>query len=211
MGQNPIKFGLKTGATFPTMAVSGGNNQQEAAKITVSYYAGAVLNIPISDRFVIQPGVTYIGKGSKSQYSKSSTNETGSVSSMGKSKILPFYLELPLNALFSFETLYGKFFLGGGPYYAFGKSGKQEVSTTKIQDGQKTVIETKNDIKFGEHSDSNLKTEDMGLNFLAGYEFSNGFNFHAGYGFGLQNIASSTFGAQKIKNRVLSVGFGLNF
>lgn len=205
--ESPVKFGVKAGVTFPNLVVSGEDSEDDV-KTTTSFYLGGTVTFPVSDMFSVQSGLSLIGKGTESK--ELEDGNTG-LSVSGKAKINPFYLEIPVNAIVNFESGNGKFFLGAGPYYAFGVGGKIKFTGSSTSDGSTTTASVKQDIKFGNSAEDTFKKGDFGLNFLAGYEMKNGFNIHAGYGLGLSNVMNVDADVAKVKNSVLSVGLGYSF
>ncbi|RBQ08756.1 porin family protein [Pedobacter miscanthi] len=206
---NNIKIGVKAGVTFPTFGVSGTENKGYEQKISTSFYVGGTVDIAVSDIFSVQPGLSLIGKGGKTDFSYFNAEIGNSYTVTANSKISTMYIELPVNAVFNFDLGSGKIFIGAGPYYAVAISGKNK-STASLSGGGSTMTESVNeDIKFGK--DGTMKRGDFGVNFLAGYQLSNGFNIHAGYGLGLSNLDYADKNASKVTNRVLSVGVGFAF
>lgn len=191
----PVKYGVKAGVAFPNMTFSS-EGVSASQKSNTSFYLGGTVDLALSEMFAVQPGLTLIGKGTKT----SDTDESG----VYTQKLSTLYLEIPVNLVASFTAGSGKVFVGAGPYYAFALSGE-----TKEKDSDGTY---KEDIQFGSSDEDMLKGGDLGLNFLAGYQLSNGFNIHAGYGLGLTNLnPSSESDNYKIKNKVFSVGVGFSF
>lgn len=195
-----VRFGVKAGATFPNVSVS--EDFGIDFKTNTSFYAGVTADISISDMFSVQPGLTFIGKGFKVKETFSEEGITGTVSS----KVNAFYIELPVNVLVNIPVGEDKVFLGAGPYYSMGITGKIKSSgNVEGFEGSDSA-----DIEFGD--DGDLKRADYGVNFLAGYQLYNGFNIHAGYGLGLATInTDSGEEGSKMKNRVISVGIGFSF
>lgn len=206
---NNLKIGVKAGVTFPTFGVSGTENNGYKQKTSTSFYVGGTVDIPVSEIFSVQPGLSLIGKGGKTDFSYFNAELGNSYTVTANSKISMMYIELPVNAVFNFDLGNGKFFMGAGPYYALAISGKNK-STATLNGGGSTVTESgEEDIKFGE--DGTMKRGDFGVNFLAGYKLSNGFNISAGYGLGLSNLDYTDTDKSKVTNRVLSVGVGFSF
>nr|WP_315420607.1 porin family protein [uncultured Pedobacter sp.] len=206
---NDIKIGVKAGVTFPTFGVSGTDNAGYQQKMSTSFYIGGTVDIPVSDIFSVQPGLSLIGKGGKTDYSYYNAEPGNTFTATANSKISTMYIELPVNAVFNFDIGNGKFFVGAGPYYAMAISGKNKSTATLSGGGINVNESDEEDIKFGE--DGTMKRGDFGVNFLAGYQLSNGFNIHAGYGLGLSNIDYADTNKSKVTNRVLSVGVGFSF
>ena len=113
-------------------------------------------------------------------------------------------LEIPVNFFYRTAGKAGSFFVGGGPSLAFNISGK-----SKYDDG--TTIE-EDDIEFGSDQDNDdMKRVDEGINFLAGYEFSNGLFFSAGSNFGFKNMSLYSDDDESIKSKYFSIKIGFMF
>ncbi|TCC98697.1 porin family protein [Pedobacter hiemivivus] len=199
-----IKFGVKAGVTFPTLSYSSDLEEGMKNKANTSFYVGGTVDIPVGGMFTIQPGLTFSGKGDKQEASVSEGGDSFSA----KSSTSLMYIEIPVNAVVSFPVGEGKVFVGAGPYYGMAISGKSKMESKMTVDGVTVSDEESNDADFGKDGDT--KRSDFGVNFLGGYQLSNGFNIHAGYGLGLSNIAKNS-GDLKVKNNVLSVGVGFSF
>lgn len=198
---SPVKFGVKAGVTLPKWTADG--DEDGMIKSNLSFYVGGTVDFQVSEMFSVQPGITLSGKGFKVDESGSMEGMSGSVTA--KTNVM--YVEVPVNAVASLPVGDGKIFLGAGPYYGMAITGKVKSKGTITIDGQTESESSSEDIEFGK--DGDLKRGDYGVNFLAGYQLSNGFNIHAGYGLGLANIAQDS--DAKIKNRVLSFGVGFSF
>lgn len=187
-----VKFGIKAGVTFPTIAANGGASAYDGPeppdyKTNTSFYLGCTVDILVSAVFSIQPGLTLIGKGGKSQVYNSNFEPGSNLYIFeGSYKLNTMYLEIPVNAILNFKLGSGKIFFGGGPYYGFGISGKIKTEATTTTSSSSVSESTDRDVKFGSNED--FKRGDFGFNFLAGYQLKNGFNIHGGYGLGLKTI-----------------------
>ncbi len=206
-----ITYGVKAGVTFPT--VSATDIVDVTVKSITSFYVGGVVNIPVHSMLSVQPGLTLIGKGGKLSGVDTSTGVDVNTSV----ELTPMYLEIPVNLIANFEAGPGKVFVGAGPYLSFGIGGKLKAESTAF--GQ--PVSDSKDIKFGTNSTStsasdskDLKSLDIGLNFLLGYQLTNGLSINGGYGLGLTNISPNTDlpnNKESVKNSVISVGLGFTF
>jgi opacity protein-like surface antigen len=190
----PVSFGVKAGVAFPNISFSAmGTSVSLDAKTT--FYVGAVADVKVSSMFSVQPGLTFMSKGTKS--GDAFSEEEGSDLS---GSINISYLELPVNLVANFNAGAGKFFVGAGPYAAYALSGNGKAGGVK------------EDMPFGSN-DGEFKRFDFGLNFLAGYQLTNGLNIHAGYGLGLGKIMNDESSGVDlaVKNKVFSVGLGFMF
>lgn len=180
--QGGLGYGLRAGVNIPKYSTG-----LDETKSNTGFFLTGYLDAPISPNFSIQPGLSLQNKGTK-------WKPVGDQRE-GKESIMT--LDIPVNAVLKFPTTSGNFFLGAGPYVGFGLSGKFK--------GEDSQGKFENDIKFGTGSDKDLKRTDFGVNFLAGYQLSSGFQINAGYGLGLTNLAPND---GSLKNRVWSVGIG---
>ncbi|MGE8377874.1 MAG: porin family protein [Sphingobacterium sp.] len=188
--QGGLGYGLRAGVNIPKYSFENGSSESNTGFFVTGY-----LDAPVSPNFSIQPGLSLQNKGAK--WSAGDGNNSGEL----KQSIMS--LDIPVNAVAKFPTgASGNFFVGAGPYVGFALSGKNKASgNVGGAEGR-----TEWDVEFGSGADKNLKRTDFGVNFLAGYQLSNGFQINAGYGLGLTNLAPTDNGS--IKNRVWSVGIG---
>lgn len=206
---NPVKFGVKAGVAFSNMSFSS-SGASASGDTRTSFYVGGIVDLPVSEVFSVQPGLSYIGKGTKQKASGSVTLNEQTTSSSTEATVSPAYLEIPVNFIANFKAGEGKFFVGAGPYYAFGIAGKIKGKETTTKNGVTTTTNEDQKIKFGSGNDADLKRGDFGVNILAGYQLKNGLSFNAGYGLGLSNVLNESQG-YKAKNRVFTVGLGFAF
>lgn len=179
-----LGYGFKAGVNLPNYNFSNSDYETES---TTNFHVTGYLDAPINQRFSIQPGVSLQGKGAKLE------------NDMGSWKQNTMWIEVPVNAVAKFPTMGGgNFFLGAGPYAAFGISGEN-----KIESGD---FELSDEFEFGK--DGAQKGTDFGVNFLAGYRLGNGLTLGAGYGLGLADIAPDNNSDVKQTNRVLSFSIG---
>jgi hypothetical protein len=194
--QNPVKFGVKAGVTFPNMTVSAMGTSISFDSKT-SFYAGATADIPVSNIFSVQPGLILNNKGTK--INSGFDFSEGSISTNGSGTLNFMYIEVPVNLIANLSVgNSGKVFLGAGPYYAM------------AIDAYAKYAGVKEDIEIGS-GDENFKRSDFGLNFLAGYQLNNGLNIHAGYGLGLSSVIPDQEIDMKLKNKAFSIGLGFTF
>ncbi|WP_313268456.1 porin family protein [Sphingobacterium sp.] len=183
--QGGLGYGLRAGVNIPKYSIGNGSTESNTGFFVTGY-----LDAPVSPYFSVQPGLSLQNKGGK--WKPTSSSET-------KESVMS--LDIPVNLVAKLPTGgSGNFFIGAGPYVGFGLSGKRKG---EVLDG---AVKGDRDINFGSDASDDLKRTDFGINFLAGYQLTNGFQINAGYGLGLTNLdpkANST-----AKNRVWSVGIG---
>ena len=187
--QGGLGYGLRAGVNIPKYSMENGSSESNTGFFVTGY-----LDAPISPYFSIQPGLSLQNKGGK----WSETNNNNSISV--KQSIMS--LDIPVNAVAKFPTgASGNFFIGAGPYVGFALSGKNKFEGNLGDSG----LKSEEDVKFGSGDGDELKRTDFGVNFLAGYQLTNGFQINAGYGLGLTNLAPN---GGSVKNRIWSVGIG---
>ncbi|GAA4185370.1 MULTISPECIES: porin family protein [Sphingobacterium] len=188
--QGGLGYGLRAGVNIPKYSMENGSSESNTGFFVTGY-----LDAPVSPYFSIQPGLSLQNKGGK----WSETNNNNSIAV--KQSIMS--LDIPVNLVAKLPTGgSGNFFIGAGPYVGFALSGKNKFEGNLGDSG----LKTEEDVKFGSGDGDELKRTDFGVNFLAGYQLTNGFQINAGYGLGLTNLApNSNF---TTKNRVWSIGIG---
>lgn len=187
--QGGLGYGLRAGVNIPKYSYENGSSESNTG-----FFVSGYLDAPVSPYFSIQPGLSLQNKGGKRTISEGSSS--------GEFKQSIMSLDIPVNLVAKLPTgESGNFFVGAGPYVGFGLSGKNKVKGNIGNWG----AEGETDVKFGSGNDDQLKRTDFGINFLAGYQLTNGFQINAGYGLGLTNLAPNS---GSIKNRVWSVGIG---
>ena len=219
-----ITYGVKAGVTFPGMTASKSNNDAVSyAGRGTQFFGGGVVNVPVSALFTLQPGLSLVGKG----FSTEETEISGGNTAVTSNKRTPLYLELPINMIASFDAGNGKFLVGAGPYVSLALGGK--IKNSLVVNGVADAFYTDaadRDLRFGTNTDEDvntgaelkdMKSFDFGLNFLVGYQLSNGLSINAGYGLGLLNLDSNAGreslknAKPSLKNSVFSVGLGFTF
>ena len=178
-------FGFTGGASFATV------RDKVPGKATFSdskagFTVGAFFEYAYNSHFSFQPALNFVQKGGK-----------------GKDNSFTYdyrfnYLEVPMNFLYYFKSKGARFFVGAGPWFAAGISGK---ATTNDGTGAKSK-----DLSFGTNdAKDDFKTFDLGGDALVGCKMKGGFLISAGYSLGIHSI---TFHNDKIMNYYYSVRVG---
>ena len=188
MAQGKVSFDISAGISS-AMVKSESDNQEDNSKSRVGLTAGVGMRIPMGTHFSFGTGLNFLQKGGKETQDQATAN------------VILDYLELPLNLLYNTSGSSGKFFLGAGPSFAYGVSGKVKADVGGNSESAK--------IKFRNGDESDLKPFDMGANFITGYQFKSGIFFSANYNIGLSNIAVEDGG--KWKNYYFGLKLGYAF
>jgi len=184
-----IRFGVKAGANFSTLYVSGDRTgiNAEQYKGRFSYHFGAVMEYSINEMFSIQPEFMYMNQGSNLKKDNSFSMTDGHVTLNT--------LQLPVNLKVKFPVGKNQIFVYGGPYLSYHIYGKV---AGKI-DGKKEDFEL---FKKGD----DMKRLDYGVGVGVGMEI-NKFAIGLGNQFGLADINGASGSKMKTGNLTVSVGY----
>lgn len=180
--------GFSAGATLANYSIRSGENTSHP-KTKAGFTVGAVANFPISKGFMIQSGVNFVQKNTRDKnsffgitYKYSSTTN---------------HIEVPVNFLYTNSG----FFVGAGPSFSFGISGKWKSESNNEK--------TEENIHFGNGENDDMKSFDIGGNVLGGYQFKNGIFIAANYTLGLRNLVVESSGSDmKVNSRYFGIRVG---
>lgn len=203
-----IRFGAKAGLNIAS--ITGDDIDDVKSKIGLHF--GAVVEIPLSEKFAFQPELVYSSQGAKSELSESGAGFEFSSESNTKLS----YLNIPL--MMKFYVAEG-FSLQAGPQLGLLLSSKVDFDFSDTFEG---VTETES---FDLDSKDVTNGLDLALNFGMGYKLEMGLFFDARYSLGLSNINKSgkiaendffdeiEVDADKVsnKNSVISLSIGYKF
>lgn len=184
------KFGIKGGMNISNWA---GDTEGMDTKSKIGFNVGGFAEIKLSDKFAIQPELLYSAQGMKldnmpleiegSDYTVDSTFKLG-------------YINVPV--MFKYYVA-EKFNIEAGPQIGFLTSAKIKATVEGIGSATESVKE-------------NFESVDFGLNFGAGYDFTEHFFANVRYNLGLSNIAKTEEGEDAtINNSVFSLNVGYKF
>ncbi len=181
-----VSFGVKAGYSNTNIQFEDNDGLSRLS----AWHAGVIADLSLAENFSLQPQLLVSAKGTQMKAEAAGVDVT--------SKIKLTYLELPVNFMYKHKAGAGKFFVGVGPYIAYGISGK--VGDQKIKFDGKSFDEV------GEgDEDAHLKALDLGGNVLAGYELKNGLLFSINYSLGLTDISADD---EKSKNNYFGISVG---
>lgn len=188
------RIGVNAGISIANYnAEFGGESDNGNSKI--GFTLGAVADIPMGDHFSIQPGLNFVQKGTKDEQTIGNITE--------KVSLTTNHLEVPVNFLYNTNSGNGNFFIGAGPSFAFGISGKW-----KYDDGTDQLDES---VNFGDTDEDDLKGFDFGANILAGYTLANGLTFSVNYNAGLSNLYPGGNSDASLKSNYFGIKVGWMF
>lgn len=161
------------------------------------------LQLGYQSKFYFQPGIIFYNKG-RSFFNTYDT-AVNDYFSINRDQFVN-YIEAPLNLVFKQPIgTKSKIFFGGGPYLSFFYNGK-EKSETYLKTGS-YVTEESTDLPVG-NAPGKYKTMDLGVNGIAGIEFSS-FYISAVYSRGITDFyrASAYYG--EFKHQIIGGRIGV--
>ncbi|MFB3389006.1 porin family protein [Flavobacterium sp. LAR06] len=180
------KFGVKGGVNFANLT-----GDTEDASLKVGFHVGGFAEIKVSDKFSVQPELLYSTQGAK-------FDESGEGFDI-ENKLNLSYLNIPVMAKFYVAE---KFSLEAGPQIGFLLSAKAKSEGTD----EGITLSAEEDVK------DSFESIDFGVNFGAGYDFTENLSAGVRYNLGLSNIAKTEDGDDfKMNNSVFSLSVGYKF
>jgi hypothetical protein len=186
-----VRIGAKGGVNFSSFT---GDDLGDVESRT-GFHVGGLVEIPISEKFSVQPEILYSSQGAKYD---DAGNEGGVDYSYNITRKLD-YIQVPIIAKFYVAE---GFALEAGPQVGFLTSSKDEFEGTL---GGVTVSGDNEDL-------DNISSIDVSLGGGVSYRLPMGVFFGARYNYGLTNINDGdNADDQKIHNNVLQVSAGYSF
>lgn len=198
--ESRISFGIYGGGNMQN--INGTNDAGVDLKnsLVPKLVFGLNLSYMIAPEFYLQPGLQYIGKGTKGPVPYVDNNGSHTITR----ELSLNYIEMPINFIYKPLVGSGHILLGFGPYVGYcigGKAvftGSPAVAEEKLVIGKTVPSNQPNNLTY-------FKPLDVGANFLFGYEFQNGINLVLNSQLGLINVNSNSPSSLTNKN----TGFGL--
>ena len=181
-----VKFGAKAGINIASI---GGDSFGYDINSKVGIQIGGFAEIKVSDQFAIQPELLFSSQGAKSKISEPDYKEENTLNLS--------YLNIPIMVKY---YLADKLSLEAGPQIGFLLSAKNKYTITDTGVTESGTDDAKAD----------FKSIDFGLNFGAGYDFTDNVSAGIRYNIGLSNInKESILGSNH--NGVFSLALGYKF
>ena len=188
--QEYVMFGAKGGVNFSTFRGDGNNAWNDPSGRT-SFHLGMLAEIPMSERFSIQPEVLYSGQG----YDIANRNNQDDIEFQLE------YINVPVIAK---VYVFDGFALEAGPQVGFLVKSEIDYQPATVNSGDVNL-----------NSDQ-FNTVDFSVALGASYKFRGGFFLNGRYNIGLSDIyddsfAGGAFAGSEAKHSVLQAGVGFMF
>lgn len=200
-----INFGIKASYTSAKLNESY-NNQSDNSSCLNNIDLGVFAECKYGN-VTFQPGIIYALKGGDGGYD-GFANMAGYSETFNDVSI--YYLEIPLNLLYNFHLKPGKIFVGAGPYAGIALSAKNHLYTYVYDSDGNAVSQSNssNPILLGKGPDE-LKRLDYGINVMAGFRITKGWEISLGTSWGFANLANVP--GLNINNQVKRISIGYFF
>lgn len=200
----PVTFGVKAGFNASTLSkVDQYDNDQ---KLKPGFNAGVFANIPVAEKFSIQPELLFNQLGSKTEerevYYSNSDRYTREVDYKKTLSYLAVLVMVQYNIL-------PQLYVEAGPEFGFllGGKDKGDITTTKTS-GNTTTTQT---TTFSEKIVKDLYNKfNLGIGIGAGYYFTQNFGVTARFTAGITDIFKEN-SADTVRNNAFQVGVAYKF
>lgn len=206
---SPITFGVKAGFNATTISRNDSNDgyYDNDQKMKAGFNAGVFANIPVAEKFSIQPELLFSQLGSKSEarYRNTEGNRTVSVEVNDKTNLN--YLALPVMVQYN---ILPQLYVEAGPEFGFLLGGKSKGDVT-ITEREGNFTSYQSETSSNKINMDRFNRFNVGIGIGAGYYFTPQFGVTARFTAGLTNIMKSDFDAYKARNNAFQVGVAYKF
>lgn len=208
-----ITFGVRAGMNISNISGEYGPKSKLNLDSRIGFQVGAIVDLPITNGFYIQPGLFITTRGAK----KKTTERDEEYTYKSTDKYNPIYLQIPVLASFRTDISQSvKVQVNVGPYFSLGLGGKQK------SEYEETGLSTEKEEMpfFGKSTDKEehfgAKRFDLGLSFGAGVTIKEHYYVGIQYDLGLMNMAihDREYGwgdKAKFHNGNFAIQLGYNF
>lgn len=201
---SPITFGVKAG--FNASTLSKADQYDNDQKLKPGFNAGVFVNIPVAQKFSVQPELLFNQLGSKTEEREDYYINADRYRRVADYKKSLNYLSIPVMVQYN---ILPQLYVEAGPEFGFllGGKNKGDITTTR-NSGNTTVTETTT------ISDKIVKdlhnTFNFGIGIGAGYYFTQNFGVTARFTAGITDVYKHNTG-DAIRNNAFQVGVAYKF
>ena len=207
--KSPVSFGVKAG--FNASTVSNSNNQygDNNEKIKLGSHVGVFVNIPVAEKFSIQPELLFSQMGSKTEvkYVYPSALDGHMTTQEFNYKTNLNYLVLPVMVQYN---ILPQLYVEAGPEFGYLLGGKSEGDRkTENTYGSTTTVSSES---FSNKIPMELyKRFNFGIGIGAGYYFTPNFGVTARFTAGITDLFKNNDDSNKVRNNALQLGVAYQF
>lgn len=206
--QMSIRFAPEVGLNLYNMNIKFADEKIDT-KIKPAFKVGGVVDLGITKKLSIQPGVFFSMKGTKQTDEGNVPGGTYET----ELKTTSNNIEIPVNVVYHFgEGIGDGLFVQAGPYLGYAFGGKIKGETVTKIGNTTTTVERDDDLEIGDDAvEDDLKPLDFGLNIGVGYQLPMGLFARAQYGLGLANLQPGGDSKNSAKNWGIGISVGYFF
>lgn len=201
-----VRFGIKAGFNGSTFSRGERSEVDNSEKIKAGSHIGVFANIPLAEKFSIQPELLFSQLGSKTEDIFIHNSENSSTKQEYTYKTNLNYLTLPVMIQYN---ILPQLYVEAGPEFGLLLGGKING------DGRSEVIfegtTTTGTESFSENITMKLYNKfNFGIGIGAGYYFTQNFGVTARFTAGITGIFKNDYGS-KVRNNALQIGVAYQF
>ncbi|SFN35598.1 Outer membrane protein beta-barrel domain-containing protein [Chryseobacterium oleae] len=204
---SPITFGVKAGFNASTLSkYDGYDGYDNDQKLKPGFNAGVFVNIPVAEKFSVQPEVLFSQLGSKTEEKEVYYNNSDKFKRETDYKKTLNYLTIPVMVQYN---ILPQLYVEAGPEFGFLLGGKDKGDLTLTQtSGNTTTTQT---TSFSENIVKDLHNKfNFGIGIGAGYYFTQNFGVTARFTAGITDIYKHNNG-DAVRNNAFQVGVAYKF
>ncbi|KXH84244.1 porin family protein [Chryseobacterium kwangjuense] len=204
---SPVTFGVKGGFNASTLSKYDGNDGYDNdQKLKPGFNAGIFVNIPVAEKFSVQPELLFNQLGSKTEeINRNFSNSQSSKWEYSYKKNLN-YLSLPVMVQYN---ILPQLYVEAGPEFGLLLGGKEkgDLKVTETSGNTTTTQET----NFSRKIVKDLHNKfNFGIGIGAGYYFTENFGVTARFTAGITDIYKHNTG-DAVRNNAFQVGVAYKF
>lgn len=204
---SPITFGVKAGFNASTLSkYDGYDGYDNDQKLKPGFNAGVFVNIPVAEKFSVQPEVLFSQLGSKTEEREVYYVNSDKFRRETDYKKTLNYLTVPVMVQYN---ILPQLYVEAGPEFGFLLGGKDKGDFTLTQtSGSTTTTQT---TSFSENIVKDLHNKfNFGIGIGAGYYFTQNFGVTARFTAGITDIYKHNTG-DAVRNNAFQVGVAYKF
>lgn len=201
---SPVTFGVKAGLNATTLTKA--DNYDNDQKLKAGFHAGVFVNIPVAEKFSIQPELLFSQLGSKTEDSYTYYSDNYRFRQEYDYKLNLNYITLPVMVQYN---ILPQLYVEAGPEFGLLLGGRSK--------GDRTLTETTGNItttkteKFSDKIPTKIYNKfNFGIGIGAGYYFTENFGVTARFTAGVTDIFKNNSG-DAIRNNAFQVGVAYKF
>lgn len=204
---SPVTFGVKAGFNASTLSkYDGYDGYDNDQKLKPGFNAGVFVNIPVAEKFSVQPEVLFSQLGSKTEEREQYYVNSDRFRRETDYKKTLNYLTVPVMVQYN---ILPQLYVEAGPEFGFLLGGKDKGDFTLTQtSGNVTTSQT---TSFSENIVKDLHNKfNFGIGIGAGYYFTQNFGVTARFTAGITDIYKHNTG-DAVRNNAFQVGVAYKF